>query len=162
MPRQPSEGNGSVFAEKVVAERDELRERLQSQTDWYQQRFNVLRKWVEEDVRPLSIEAAYKYYAIVANGSPSPFESADWRGTLHAAELRAEHWKKKAESLEWQIENLGCSASRKGETTYECNAERPCGLCRTRSALESVKEACDPECSGCGAYFIADKALRSE
>lgn len=66
------------------------KERLGQQTDWYQQRFNRLRRWVEEEVRPLSQEVAHRYYAIVANGSPAPHESADWRETMHGLTLRAE------------------------------------------------------------------------
>ncbi len=66
------------------------KERLDRQTDWYQQRFNRLRQWVEEEVKPLSQEVAHRYYAIVANGSPAPHESADWRETMHGLTLRAE------------------------------------------------------------------------
>lgn len=90
----PGEGTWSVFAGKVVEERDAARERvadlekqLQRQTDWYQQRFNRLRRWVEEEVLPLSGDVATRYYAIVANGSPSPFESADWRETMHGLKV---------------------------------------------------------------------------
>lgn len=58
--------------------------------DFYQQRFNALRKWVENEVRPLSEDIAHRYYSIVANGSPTPHESADWQNTLHGLTLRAE------------------------------------------------------------------------
>jgi len=68
----------------------EARQRVERQADWYQQRFNRLRRWVKEEVEPLSAEVAHRYFAIVANGSPAPHESADWSGTLHAMTLRAE------------------------------------------------------------------------
>ena len=41
-------------------ERDEVRKRLEQQTDWYQQRFNRLHKWVKEEVEPLSKEVAHQ------------------------------------------------------------------------------------------------------
>lgn len=73
--------------DRLVFERDTVRDRLEISTDWYQQRFNRLRKWVKEEVRPLSEDAAHRYYAICANGSPAPHESADWTDTLYAARL---------------------------------------------------------------------------
>ena len=30
---------------------------------------------------------------------------------------------------------------------------------RLRGALDAVMDACDPECYGCGAYYVAKKAL---
>jgi hypothetical protein len=64
-----------------------LRKEQERSTDWYQQRFNRLRRWVKEEVEPLSEEAAHRYFAICANGSPAPHESADWRETLHGLTL---------------------------------------------------------------------------
>lgn len=58
-------------------------ERAERSTDWYQQRFNRLRRWVNEEVKPLSVEVANRYFCIVANGSAAPHESADWRETMH-------------------------------------------------------------------------------
>lgn len=72
-------------------ERDMAEQRLQTSTDWYQQRFNALRKWVETEVRPLSEDTARRYFAICANGSPAAHESADWKDTLHGLTLRAEN-----------------------------------------------------------------------
>lgn len=74
----------------AAAELAQLRARLESTTDWYQQRFNRLRTWVEDEVRPLSSDVARRYYSICANGSPAPHESADWTDTMHALRLRAE------------------------------------------------------------------------
>ena len=68
----------------LTRERDEWKVRVGRQTDWYQQRFNRLRRWVDEEVRPLSAETATRYFAICANGAPAPHESADWRGTMHS------------------------------------------------------------------------------
>lgn len=90
----PGEGTWSVFAQKVVEERDAAREEVERlrkdrerSTDWYQQRFNRLRRWVKEEVEPLSEDVARRYFAICANGSPSPHESADWRETMHGLKL---------------------------------------------------------------------------
>ena len=51
------------------------------------------------------------------------------------AELESsrDFWKARAEALSWQIDNEGCAASHKGETTYNCDATKPCGLCRLRN-----------------------------
>lgn len=32
-------------------------------------------------------------------------------------------------------------------------------VAKLRKALEDVMDACDAECAGCGAYFVAKKAL---
>ena len=77
----------------------ELLRKLEQQTDWYQQRFNALRQWVNSEVRPLSEEAAYRYFAIVANGSPAPHEQADWRETMHGLTMRAERAERQRDSL---------------------------------------------------------------
>ncbi len=78
---------------------DAAEKRLRDQTDWYQQRFNALRAWVNREVRPLSEEAANRYFAIVANGSPAPHEQADWRETMHGLTLRAEQAERQRDSL---------------------------------------------------------------
>ena len=77
----------------------ELLRRLEQQTDWYQQRFNALRAWVNAEVRPLSEEAAHRYFAIVANGSPAPHEQADWRETMHGLTMRAFMAERQRDSL---------------------------------------------------------------
>lgn len=74
----------AILAE-AEKERDLLQARVERQTDWYQQRFDALRTWVETEVRPTLPGAAHRYFSICANGSPSPHESADWTETLHAA-----------------------------------------------------------------------------
>ena len=73
----------------LVAEVRRLREDTDRSTDWYQQRFNRLRKWVDEEVRPLSREVATHYHSICANGSAVAHESADWSDTMHGLRLRA-------------------------------------------------------------------------
>lgn len=83
----------------------ELLRKLEQQTDWYQQRFNALRKWVNTEVRPLSEDAANRYFAIVANGSPSPHEQADWRETLHGLTLRAEQAERSLKTVETELAN---------------------------------------------------------
>lgn len=67
--------------------------------DWYQQRFNALRTWVNAEVRPLSEEAAGRYFSIVANGSPAPHEQADWSETMHGLTMRAERAERQRDSL---------------------------------------------------------------
>lgn len=71
----------------LVGEIERLRVERERSTDWYQQRFNRLRQWVKEEVEPLSKEVAHRYFAICANGSPAPHESADWQETMHALRL---------------------------------------------------------------------------
>lgn len=78
---------------------DRVERRLSAQTDFYQQRFNTLWTWVNNEVRPLSEDAANRYFAIVANGSPAPHEQADWRDTLHGLKLRAERAEQQRDSL---------------------------------------------------------------
>lgn len=78
---------------------DRVERRLSAQTDFYQQRFNTLWTWVNNEVRPLSEDAANRYFAIVANGSPAPHEQADWRETLHGLRLRAEQAEQQRDSL---------------------------------------------------------------
>lgn len=84
--------------EKLTREAELLR-RLEQQTDWYQQRFNALRQWVNSDVRPLSEETANRYFSIVANGSPAPHEQADWKETMYGLTVRAAHAERQRDSL---------------------------------------------------------------
>lgn len=53
----------------------------------------------------------------------------------YEAVLRSEVRRLRAEcdSLRYQIEREGCAVARLGETTYECRADAPCGLCRLRT-----------------------------
>lgn len=77
-----------------------------NQLDWFQQRFNVLRKWVKDEVEPLSEQVAHRYWNIVANGSPSPFESADWQDTLHYARVQAEVAEKRLAGARAELDAL--------------------------------------------------------
>lgn len=90
--------------EKLTREAELLR-RLEQQTDWYQQRFNALRQWVNSEIRPLSEEAANRYFAIVANGSPAPHEQADWKETMHGLTMRAEHAERTLKTVETELAN---------------------------------------------------------
>jgi hypothetical protein len=89
--------------DRTRGERDEARKRLEQQTDWYQQRFNRLRKWVKEEVEPLSKEVAHRYFSICANGSPAPHESADWTDTMHGLKLRAEQAEKQRDEALFKL-----------------------------------------------------------
>lgn len=46
---------------------------------------------------------------------------------------------KQLAALRWQVEHEGCAASHLGETTYECRADAPCGLCRLRSERDALR-----------------------
>lgn len=87
-------------------EHEQLRERLEKQTDWYQQRFNRLRKWVKEEVEPLSKEVADRYFSICANGGPAPHESADWTDTMHGLRLRADQMEYRAKEAHDALEAI--------------------------------------------------------
>lgn len=93
-------------AEQAEKERDEARRQVEHQTDWYQQRFNRLRRWVKEEVEPLSKEVAYRYFSICANGSPAPHEQADWRDTMHGLTIRAERAEADAARLREALEAM--------------------------------------------------------
>jgi len=135
----PGEGTWSVFASKVVAERDAAREEIERlrkdherSTDWFQQRFNRLRRWVKEEVEPLSEDVARRYFAICANGSPSPHESADWRETMHGFTLERDAARKEAKRLRAEVDVLHRAAL--GEA-----AEND----RLRRQVDSLVEAAD-------------------
>jgi hypothetical protein len=84
---------------KLLDEIERLRKERERSTDWYQQRFNRLRRWVEEEVKPISEEAAHRYFAICANGSPAPHESADWRETMHGLTLERDQARAKVRQI---------------------------------------------------------------
>lgn len=118
------------YRQHAEQERDALRERVYYQTDWYQQRFNRLRKWVDEEVAPLSEDVRLRYYAICANGSPAPHESADWSGTMHSLTLQLDHTKHERDTLravakealedcEYAIENINEDHFQEGAANVE-------------------------------------------
>jgi hypothetical protein len=52
------------------------------------------------------------------------------------------HWpenQKALAALRWQVEHHGCAAAHLGETTYECNVQEPCGLCRLRAERDAAR-----------------------
>lgn len=109
----PGPARGSLFAQKVVEERDAAREEVERlrkdherSIDWYRQRFNRLRRWVKEEVEPLSEDVARRYFAICANGSPSPHESADWRETMHGLSSERDSLRAERDSLRAENERL--------------------------------------------------------
>jgi len=59
------------------------------------------------------------------------------------ARLRSKNAALRAEvaALRWQVEHEGCAASHIGETTYECHADAPCGLCRLRGERDQAQVA---------------------
>lgn len=78
---------------------EDVHRRFERSIDFYQQRFEALRTWVKGEVEPLSHDVAHRYWAIVANGSPAPHESADWKNTLHGLRLRAEQAERERDAL---------------------------------------------------------------
>ena len=51
---------------------------------------------------------------------------------------RIEFLYKKLTALEYQVETEGCAAAHYGETTYECDIQNPCGLCRMRNKYSAL------------------------
>lgn len=84
---------------------------------------------------------------------PDPLEAAFLR-LRHAADAdeyvptervidevlrRLKDARQRLEALRWQVEHEGCAASHLGETTYECRADAPCGLCRLRAERDRLR-----------------------
>jgi hypothetical protein len=138
----------------------EAEEEIEKVRDWYQQRANRLRRWVLEEVKPLSEEAATHYFAIWANGSPVPHEAADWTETMHGLRLRAElaeHreaiWRNESQRLGWpkdaqaEIDSLrtsltivGHSAKQEREFSLKLLAERDAARAALAEAEEKLQE----------------------
>lgn len=115
--------------ERLMRERDDARNGLERSTDWYQQRFNRLRRWVEEEVRPLSDEVARRYYSICANGSPAPHESADWQETMHRLTLERDALKRAVDGAMFEIECLKARQPLSMVETCRASIERGAGRC---------------------------------
>lgn len=60
---------------------------------------------------------------------------------VDAARAERDLLTKQLAALRWQVEHEGCAASHLGETTYECRADAPCGLCRLRNERDQAKSA---------------------
>jgi hypothetical protein len=56
-----------------------------------------------------------------------------------AAQARTAAAEQRVADLVAQIERAGCAAAHAGETTYECNVSKPCGLCRLRARAEAAE-----------------------
>lgn len=56
--------------------------------------------------------------------------------------MNEKDWKAAYQALVWQIEIGGCAIAGPGELTYECAADRPCGLCVMRRQRDTALEAC--------------------
>jgi hypothetical protein len=129
------------FDEAITAQDQALTSRHNNSVDWYQQRFNALRTWVHQEVKPLSEEAAHRYFAIVANGSPAPHEQADWRNTMHGLTLRAE----KAER-----ERDACAASRQSILEMYEEAVKERDLARAQATVPKPRTSGTGMCPYCG------------
>ena len=80
--------------------------RLERSTDWHEQRYAAVRAWVESEVRPLSEDVARRYYSVVANGTPCPYQPADWSSTVHGLTLRAENAERQRDTAREEVERL--------------------------------------------------------
>ena len=56
--------------------------------------------------------------------------------------MNQKDWEAAYKSLLWQVEVEGCAVAGPGETTYECAADKRCGLCRLRSQRDAAMAAC--------------------
>lgn len=56
--------------------------------------------------------------------------------------MNEKDWKVAYQALMWQIEIGGCAVAGPGELTYECAADRPCGLCVMRRQRDTALDAC--------------------
>lgn len=134
--------------EKAEKEIGELKGRVERQTDWYQQRFNRLRKWVTEEVEPLSKEVAHKYFSICANGSPAPHESADWTNTMHELKLRLEQAEQRVKTLTAERDHFKVMLRERADSLLEAReaAEKQSLEFRAiAKAIDAAREACDRE-----------------
>lgn len=133
---------------------DKESEEIERVRDWYQQRANRLRRWVLEEVKPLSEAAATRYFAIWANGSPAPHESADWTDTLHGMRLRAEAaehhaaiWRSESQRGGWpkdaqvEIDSLRSSLAMAGYSMDEAQKHHLKVLGERNAALAALAEA---------------------
>lgn len=91
---------------KIVQERDEAVRSKQFSADWYGQRFQRLRRWVNEEVKPLSEDVARRFFAICANGAADPYEPHEWRDTIHGQTLRAEQAERERDAALAMLEAL--------------------------------------------------------
>lgn len=125
-----------------------LREELARQTDWYQQRFNRLRRWVKEEVEPLSQEVAHRYFSICANGSPAPHESADWTETMHELNLRLEQAEQNIKTLTAERDHFKAMLRERADSLLEAReaAEKQSLEFRAiAKSIDAAREACDRE-----------------
>jgi hypothetical protein len=63
------------------------------------------------------------------------------------------------EVCELTAEDLETGDATSEATTNDQIVEQAAEIRRLRAALDAVMDACDPECYGCGAYYVAKKAL---
>jgi hypothetical protein len=129
-------------------------ERVKRQTDWYQQRFNRLRKWVDEEVRPLSADVATRYFSICANGSPAPHESADWTDTMHALRLQLAQAERERDERGRQVEQMA-------EHVAAMRVERDAAVALLRDGDTGCDGSDDgdddPPCWGCRASALLSR-----
>lgn len=77
---------------------EEATRSMEFHLDWYKTRFERLRKWVSEEVQPLSVRD--RFFAIMANGTAAPHERPAYVETLHALRVDVGLLTKRVEELE--------------------------------------------------------------
>jgi hypothetical protein len=72
----------------LEARAEKAERRLAHSDEWYQQRFARLRAWLLQEIEPTLPDAADHYFAIVANGKATPYESGDVVGDVVSQAIR--------------------------------------------------------------------------
>jgi hypothetical protein len=140
-------------------ERDEAISSRDFSRDWYGQRFQRLRRWIDEEVRPLSEAVARRYFSICANGTADPYEPQEWRDTIHGQTIRAEQAERERDRLAAEVERLRAEIADADAIHVYQLAERDrlaAEVERLRAALENVRDNC---LTICEANSIAVRAL---
>ena len=134
------------LADKAAYEQGRAQKKMLDRQDFYHQRLKALRAWLLQEVEPVLPEAAKRYWNIVADGSPSVLESADWSETIHAMTVRAERaekalaaTQKKLDALKSDMEDLaGDCYYGDGCPSNVGTRHGTCTSCKARKALEGL------------------------
>jgi hypothetical protein len=93
-------------------------------------------EWYPDEDMPVGMDVPWEHdAAFIAAARTREPELA--RAVLRLLDERNHH-RRRHEALKFQIDNEGCVAAHIGERTYECDATKPCGLCRLRAARDEL------------------------
>jgi hypothetical protein len=152
----------------LLDEVEYMQKRIDSNNDFYQVRFNRLRKWVKEEVGPLSEEVEHRYWNIVANGSATPHEQVNYLNTLHGERLRAKYAEAEVARLKAEVERLTAEAELQSkraagfQLAYHsnircyCPSEDVCKLSQER--LELVEQLAQAQRASCNVVATVEIA----